>query len=277
MSSKDTLSWGQGIDGLKSPVWPLLHVSILLFLTGPFKRLDELLDELTSSMEMEGVIYNEPRKKVSNFIEILRPLELLKRGEKIASYIPPISSHEATPIEPLEALTAWIKQCVLERELEDINSLLCAPCNCVICCTGPEPGSKKELFEIPLDENELLLFDLPRHETLPDTLLEEDFVHSSPGIYHFAKGWRMILPRGSKCPQLSRDGRCAIYENRPIVCRKPQIFPYVIQKNERDDAFIKEEKLLAVWDCPYVRKLKEEIIQYGQKCGLETIFMENKV
>jgi Fe-S-cluster containining protein len=192
--------------------------------------------------------------------------------------IPLILNQDSVPLDTLEALTAWIKQCVLERELEEINSLLCAPCNCVICCTGPESGSKKEYYNIPLKENELSLFDLPRHEILLDRLPEDNIAHSSsPALYHLEKGWSMILPRESRCPQLSRGGRCAIYENRPSVCRKPQIFPYVIQKNEPAQAYIKEERLLAVWDCPYVRKLKEEIIQYGQKCGLETVFMKNKV
>lgn len=293
MPSKDSLSWKQGIKRLKNPVWPLARISLLLFLTGPYEKLESLLDELPSPMDLEDIIYNEPTKKLLSYIEILRPIELLKSGRKCHSEpveesetdIPLILGQKAVPLEPLEALTVWIQQAVLGRELEKINSLLCSPCNCTICCTGPEYGSKKEFFEIPLKEDELPLFDLPRHEYASFGLPEDDLINSSPALYNWKKTWRLILPKGSRCPHLSRAGKCTIYEKRPDVCRKPQIFPYVIQnailslskKDEQSQAFIKEEKLLAIWDCPYVRELKEEIIQYGQKCGLETVFMENKI
>ena len=96
----------------------------------------------------------------------------------------------------------------------------------------------------------------------------------------------MILPKDTQCPTLDiSTGCCRIYPHRPEVCRRPQIFSYVLEHAPDLDieydgrvlpTYIKQNKLLAVWDCPYVKILKDEIAQYAEICGLEPIFRENK-
>jgi hypothetical protein len=41
-------------------------------------------------------------------------------------------------------------------------------------------------------------------------------------------------------------------------------------------AFIVRKKLLAVWDCPYVKQFQDEISRYAEICELEPLFKENK-
>jgi hypothetical protein len=76
-----------------------------------------------------------------------------------------------------------------------------------------------------------------------------------------------------------------IYAKRPEVCRKPQIFPYVLEKTDdmakRNDGvripvYMARNKMLAVWDCPYVRELQDEIGAYAEMSGLEPIFKKSK-
>ena len=54
-----------------------------------------------------------------------------------------------------EAVDGWIGQAVLRRELEEINSLLCGPCRCNLCCVGPEADMRQSFFEIPLSPAEI--------------------------------------------------------------------------------------------------------------------------
>jgi Fe-S-cluster containining protein len=106
-------------------------------------------------------------------------------------------------------------------------------------------------------------------------------------LYHWQNGWSLILPEGSVCPQLFPDTkRCTVYEKRPEVCRKPQIFPYVLEKTpdtaKRSDGviipvYMARNKVLAVWDCPYVRKYQDEIGAYVEMSGLTPIFKKSKI
>ena len=190
-------------------------------------------------------------------------------------------------------------------ELEKINSLLCGPCMCVLCCVGPDYGvaadagrvMRQDFFEIPLTAKETALFELPKMDnegtrartsnTEPPLQVNgRPFYEQGPAIYNWQNGWSMVLPPHSVCPKLDGQRRCCcIYPQRPRVCRRPQLFPYLIQKsaarsngNTRGPAFvyITRHKLLAVWDCPFVRNFKKEIAAYAAACKLEPVFMENK-
>jgi Fe-S-cluster containining protein len=90
----------------------------------------------------------------------------------------------------------------------------------------------------------------------------------------------MILPKSSRCPHLEADnGRCLVYDNRPEVCRRPQIFPYILEKMAGEaerPSYRLRNSLLAVIDCPYVALLQDEIAAYGAACELEVIFKQNK-
>ncbi len=70
---------------------------------------------------------------------------------------------------------------------------------------------------------------------------------------------------------------CRIYPQRPKVCRRPQIFPYVVEPSaEEHQILVLRNSLLAVVDCPYVSLLQEEISAYGAACELDVIFRQNK-
>ena len=92
------------------------------------------------------------------------------------------------------------------------------------------------------------------------------------------QGWSLILPRESSCPNLATSGRCRVYPDRPQVCRRPQIFPYMVEPMELHGQSILRlrQTLLAVVDCPYVRLLQDEIAAYAAACELEMIFRHNK-
>jgi len=195
---------------------------------------------------------------------------------------------DGTPADRITALDCWIGHRVLVRELEEINGRLCGPCRCDLCCTGPAGG--QYFFEIPLADEELPLFDMLEHVDQPagraTTAYEEPcleihgrpfYDRATPCIVSWRTGPSLILPRGSRCPHLA-GGRCAVYPDRPEVCRRPQIFSYLLEPDAPTGPtrFTVRRTLLAVWDCPYVRGLEDAIAEYGRLCGLETLFRSNK-
>ena len=128
------------------------------------------------------------------------------------------------PVDPMTAATALLQQQVLTAELERINSLLCGPCGCTLCCTGPEADMTQEFFEIPLAPQELDLFPVPRHDsdasrgrraTDEEELIVEGvpfYRLAGPRLVHWRNGWSMILPRQAGCPGLDpASGYCRVY------------------------------------------------------------------
>jgi Fe-S-cluster containining protein len=112
------------------------------------------------------------------------------------------------------------------------------------------------------------------------------FYKNEMALYHWQNGWSLILPEGSICPKLLADTkRCMIYKKRPEVCRKPQMFSYVLEKTsdtaKRSDGelipvYMARNKVLAVWDCPYVRRYQDEIGAYVEMSGMEPVFKKSK-
>lgn len=277
---------------LARPLLPLARLLNLLYLAGPFSTIEELLAQLSEPVETAGLLYPDPQAALSPLLPQLRELERLKNGDLSAWEI---EDEEGSPLSPLEALELWVSQAVLTRELEAINSLLCAPCRCTLCCTGPSPEMSQEFFEIPLTAPETRLFPLPAIDTAASRATEPlaepplqgrqgPFYRQGPGLYHWRSGWSLILPKASTCPQLATDGRCRIYQERPQVCRRPQIFTYVIEEISAEERGLeatarrwrRRNSLLAVWDCPYVRALQEEIARFAELSGLEPVFRSNK-
>jgi Fe-S-cluster containining protein len=86
----------------------------------------------------------------------------------------------------------------------------------------------------------------------------------------------MILPRNTSCPALEDNGRCRVYADRPRVCRKPQLFCYIVEPAEEPLQYRLRSSLLAVSDCPYVRELKDEIAAYAAANELELVIRGNK-
>ncbi len=158
-------------------------------------------------------------------------------------------------------------------------------------------GMRQHFFEIPLSDSEVELFDLPTiateesratHANAEPSLLRDGrpFYETESALYRWQYGWGMVLPRGSICSHLEEQkGACRIYPDRPSVCLKPQIFPYALERSPENDglvdgtivpAYVSRNKILAVWDCPYVRELKDDIARYAEMCSLEPVFVENK-
>ena len=307
MHAEDDKIFQQGLSRLKKPVLPLVNMVQFLYLTGPFATVGEVLGRVTKAVELEGVLYEDPRQMLAEYAAFLNEFEVIKGKKKLSAALPFIVNEKDEPVAKRQALELWIKQEILSRELEAINSMLCGPCGCVLCCTGPNSAfdaasgfrgrMKQEFFEIPLADSEVDLFTLARIDTeasrsrtvLSDPPLQLEkapFYKHEMALYHWKNGWSLILPEGSVCPQLSKDTqRCMVYTKRPGVCRKPQIFAYVLEKTpdtaKRSDGklipvYMARNKVLAVWDCPYVRKFQDEIGVYAEMSGLEPIFKKSK-
>jgi Fe-S-cluster containining protein len=267
----------------------------------------EVLGRLTKPVALAGLHYENPQQALQPYETVIREFEVLKGQKRLAAGIPFIVNEKQVPLARRQSLACWIRQQVLGQELEEINSTLCSPCGCVLCCTGPNSGfdalsgfkgrMKQEYFEIPLADSEVDLFMLARidteesrassAQTLPPLRVNNvEFSQCEMGLYHWQNGWSLILPEGAVCPQLAKDTkRCKVYAKRPEVCRKPQIFPYVLEKTndmaKRNDGveipvYMARNKVLAVWDCPYVRELQDVIGAYAEMSGLEPIFKRSK-
>ena len=248
----------------------------------------ELARELPDSLELSGIVYENPHKLIESVADVLEGFASIK-NERDTKLLPKIRGCDGQELNLLDAAIALTKQKILEHELEIINSFLCGPRRCTLCCTGPTQSSRQEFFEIPVLKEELALFDLPLidlHESRMTTANAEpelkidgvSFYKKYPAaVYNWATGFSLILARGSRCPHLKDSGTCNIYSMRLKICRKPQIFPVVIEeRNEGQKELVKRDVILAIWDCPYVRDLKTEIMTYAIFCGLDCIFKENK-
>lgn len=280
---------------LAHPILPLVRIVFFLYLTGPFKKIESLVEELIEPVEIRGTTYDTPRDFLLPYLPALKIMEAIKKPAALAT-IPEILNQQHEPANQLRAVELWAAQQTLTMELERINSLLCGPQHCILCCTGPDSNMTQHFFEIPLTDEETKLFNLEQidnPETRKHTAMSEPsltrnnkpFYENDTALYRWRSGWSMILSRETACPQLDpQKGTCRIYPQRPEVCRKPQIFSYVLEKPEATikniaapkTCYLERNKMLAVWDCPYVRKLKEEIANYAELSELTPIFMENK-
>jgi Fe-S-cluster containining protein len=282
--------FSKGIERLGTPILPLVHIVQWLYLSGPFASVSEMLSGFSEPIEIEQTVYDRPDKMLAAHLTALSHLERLKKNTAVPDCI--IYTEDGDPVDLLEGISQWVRHLILTSELEAINSLLCAPCRCTLCCTGPKEEQSQFFFEIPLQSNETDLFSMPRvdtKETRVTSPSEEPvyrhggrpFYEGEPALYRWRRNWSLILPKGTCCPQLTSEGSCSIYSNRPDVCRRPQIFPYLLEPNPDLDqegrrAYILRNKILAVWDCPYVQTFKKEIAFYAELCGLEPVFRENK-
>jgi len=275
----------EGIALLGQPVQPLVSMVQFLYLTGPFDRVEEVIDEMPEPIETGYALYENPRALLRSHLEHLRMLEGLKSGEEIEHKV---VNESGEPVDDMMARASLVSQRIMEDELEAINSVLCGPCGCTLCCTGPNKTMNQEFFEIPLTAEEKELFSVTRHDSadcrsrraLDDEVLQVAGIPfyklQDPGLFHWQNGWSLILPRESSCPGLEENGRCRVYLTRPQVCRRPQIFSYILEKTDKPDQFRLRNSLLAVTDCPYVQVLREEIAAYAAACEMELVLKGNK-
>lgn len=277
----------EGIQRLGQPVLPLVGMVQFLFLTGDFATVDEVINQMPPDIATGFATYADPVTALAPYRDLLQPLIGLKEGQGPRQTVVDVQHH---PVDALTATTALVAQAVLDRELESINGLLCAPCGCTLCCTGPDADMQQQFFEIPLQSAEIDRFPVQRVDTPAtrcarindDPPLQVDhgdfYQQLNPLLIHWQPGWSLVLPRGSRCPHLEEGGRCHIYPQRPQVCRRPQIFAYMVEPIHENDKLMYRlrHSLLAVIDCPYVHLLQEEISAYAAACALEMVFRYNK-
>lgn len=279
--------YAAGIRLLRQPVMPLVSMLQFLYLTGPFATVAEVIAELPEPIETDRTVYDQPRALLSAYLEALTGLEQMKQGNASQASV---VDEDCRPVDPLTAATALIQQQVLTAELEQINSLLCNPCGCTLCCVGPEANMTQEFFEIPLMPKDLNLFPVPCHDNEASRSrrsMNKDelrvngvpfYLLAGPQLVHWRTGWSLILPRQSVCPGLEPASRCCrVYAARPLVCRRAQLFPYMVEPmNDGSTTCRIRQSLLAVTDCPYVRDLRDEIADYAAASGLKLVLTRNK-
>lgn len=281
--------FAEGKALLGQPVMPLVSMVQFLFMTGSFATVAEVIDELPEPIETDRATYGQPRTLLSGYLDILKGFERLKEG---SCETPTVVDEENNPVDPFTAALALLQQQVLDAELERINSVLCGPCGCTLCCVGPEQSMEQEFFEIPLSAEEADLFQVGRCDneaSRNSSPLDEEELQwkgrpfysiAEPSLFHWQKGWSLVLPKSSTCPNLNEKGQCMVYSERPNVCRRPQIFAYMVEPFEENDgdapAMRIRQSLLAVVDCPYVRELKDEIAEYAAASELHLLLKQNK-
>jgi Fe-S-cluster containining protein len=281
--------YSEGRELLHRPVMPLVAMLRFLFMTGPFSRIADVIGELPEPIVTDQATYAAPRALLHEYSDILAGYEDLKNG---SGQRPPVVDEQGGSVDAFTAADSLIVQEVLARELERINSVLCSPCGCILCCVGPAGDMAQEFFEIPLAEDELDLFPVSRLDSAESRCRSSDgedeltcggrpfYRAGAPGLFHWRTGWSLILPEDSACPNLDVAGRCLIYEERPRVCRRPQLFPYMVEPLENETAagpaFRLRRALLAVLDCPYVRDLREDITVYAAASELHLVLKHNK-
>ncbi len=272
---------------LREPVWPLARTILFLSLAAPDEPLDLLIGSLPGDLEVGSITYSRPGQKLIPFADLFQEFQRLDEATDHNSR-PDISAPNGEQLDPMESALMWIKQHIIERELEAINSSLCGPEGCTLCCTGPGPENQHLFFEIPLQHNELRLFPtLERYTSVEsrsktpydyeDLLLHSvPFYGLGPILVEWKYGWSMILGKGTACPHLGEGGRCAVYPSRPQVCRRPQIFSYIVEEKV-GSRYQASNTILAVLDCPYVQKKREEIENYARLCEADLVFKHNKL
>lgn len=287
MVHKEALQQGAAL--LARPVLPLVQMVEFFLLTGDFTDVNEVIDQMPADITTDWATYTDPAVALRPYADLLQPLLAVKNGEPPAQLALEVVNGHGGVLDPWTAATVLVAQQVLTRELEKINSLLCAPCGCTLCCVGPTTGMYQSFFEIPLAEDEVDRFALTCVDTKDSRTLASNDEPSlvvdgrsfderpDPLLIHWKSGWSLILPRASRCPHLDASGRCLTYTTRPSVCRRPQIFAYMVEKvTSPPPQYRVRQSLLAVVDCPYVQELREEISAYAAACELNMIFRENK-
>ncbi len=285
MVEKEALTAGLAL--LRQPVLPLVGIVQFLYLTGDFTSVEEVIGQMPADIKTGYAFYGDAASLLAPYADLLQPLVALKAGGPPHDQVVDSEGHR---LDPMTATGALVAQRILVRELERINSLLCTPCGCTLCCVGPDAGMAQAYFEIPLQPGEIDFFPLERidsaesqaHRAEDDPSLKvgdrDFFDRAEPVLIRWQPGWSLILPKTISCPNLEASGRCHVYPDRPQVCRRPQIFPYMVEpiEDRGQTAFRLRQTLLAVVDCPYVQLLQDEIAAYAAACELEMVFRQNK-
>lgn len=280
-----------GLQRLRHPVRPLLSIVEFILHTGAFTSAQEVLEMLPETIETETALYNRARQHLQPYLPELE--QFCNPQTEASDTLPLVLGPDGESLGFTETLAALLEQRVLEKELEQINSLLCGAHNCTLCCTGPDASMRQQYFDIPLRNGEEALFAFAKpaqtgfsdtaRQTLETIAAGLNTSCNDAVLARHLQGYSLVLPKHARCPALDSAGRCSIYEKRPQVCRKPQIFPYLLEQEKEEGladtgktVFRLRNTLLAVMDCPYVQELQDDIALYAAASELELIFRRNK-
>lgn len=297
-----------GVELLKRPLVPLTFLLCRLFMATRLPTIQAAVNKLKENITLDGITYDSPQGILQDYLDIFEPLERFKKGEcKSARRL--VVDGNKNVLDPVAGMILEIKQELITRELEQVNSALCGQYQCIICCRGPLKEEENFFFELPLTNEEAPLFNLPLIDDSgsrkthafadpPYKIGDQPFYMRDSALYRWRDKWGLVLVKDSFCPNLiNEDGRCRIYEKRPRVCRLPQIFPLALETiydpqvteeiaaqnsvsfpelTDKVHYYVVQEKILAVWDCPYVRDYKQEIIKFAEVSSLEPVFRQNK-
>jgi Fe-S-cluster containining protein len=298
-----------GIRLLRRPVTPLLSFLTSTFFAEDYQDIGQLMNEIPDSLTIKGVTYEDAKQVLADYLDILQRQNILKdktRSPKVGRIVVDLGMRL---VEPQKSLVYIVKHAVITRELQRTNSMLCSQYDCVECCRGPHDDHQDYFFELPLKGSEMTYFNVLKVDTHSSRSMgpfaepspcfdgKEFYLHP-PALYHWKKGWSLILGKETYCPNLNlKKGMCTIYEKRPEVCRLPQIFPLVLDTHydpeavaklsgdhglkrsdlkDKDHIYVAHNGVLGILDCPYVREFQSEIVDYAVLSGLKPFFKRGK-
>lgn len=143
MVQKENLK--QGLELLKQPVLPLVSMVEFFLLTGDFATVAEIVEQLPDPIETAYARYDQPAELLKPYLEQLETLLALQQGAEPSW---PVITENGEEVDLTTARTALVDQKILTMELEAINSALCGPCGCTLCCVGPDRDMEQAFFEI---------------------------------------------------------------------------------------------------------------------------------
>ena len=98
MESGNNREAAEGLDLLKRPVLPLVNMVEYLYLTGPFKKINEVLSRLTKPLELEGVQFENPGQMLKPYETVLQEFEVIKGEKKLSVSLPFIVDEKQKPL-----------------------------------------------------------------------------------------------------------------------------------------------------------------------------------
>ena len=133
MIEKKSPLFATGAAMLANPTLPLVRIVQMPYITGPFKRIARFSMNSTNRWRWRPAPTLIPKRCSCPILKTCNCSSSLnipgRRSRWTAS----------------NRLNFWVAQRILARELENINSLLCGPCDCQLCCLGPS-GEMGQVF-----------------------------------------------------------------------------------------------------------------------------------
>ena len=161
MVEKEALKAGLAL--LRQPVLPLVGIVQFLYLTGDFASVEEVIGQMPEEIETGYALYGDAATLLAPYADLLQPpgCSQGRAYHRTIGWLIP----RGNPVDPMTATGALVAQHILVRELERINSLLCAPCGCTLCCVGPDADMARPISRSRCNREKPHFFPLERIDT----------------------------------------------------------------------------------------------------------------